>query len=65
MCKCGLGLVLELTENLRREHLAELNTPLIEGVDVPDCGLGEDGMLVKRNQLAQYAGREHLSENRV
>src|SRR3954447_21990847 len=41
---------LQFTNNALREHLAQLNAPLIERVDTPDRTLREHHMLVQRNQ---------------
>jgi hypothetical protein len=35
------------------QDLAKFHAPLIESVDLPDRALGEDAVLVKRNQFAQ------------
>ena len=43
------------------EDLAELHAPLIERVDPPDDALGEDAVLVERNELAQGCGIEALA----
>ena len=37
-----------------REHLAELDPPLVERVDVPDHALGEDAVLVERDERAEH-----------
>src|SRR5215510_13570035 len=50
---------LQLARDPLREHLAELDPPLVEGVDVPDSPGGEDRMLVQRDELA-----ERLREDR-
>src|SRR5262245_9396172 len=44
----GLGLALELRHDPLRERLAELDAPLVEGVDAPDGALREDAVLVER-----------------
>ena len=38
---------------LLRHHLAELDAPLVEGVDAPHGALDEHGVLVERHQLPQ------------
>ena len=35
------------------EDLAEFDTPLVEGIDTPDRALGEDGMLIQRDEFAE------------
>ena len=37
------------------QHLAELDAPLVERVDVPDRALREDAVLVERDELAERA----------
>src|SRR3990172_8821547 len=49
----GLRLALELREDALRQHLAELHAPLVERVDLPDGALGEDRVLVERDELAE------------
>ena len=50
---------LELSLNLLGQRLAELDTPLVEGVDVPDGTLGEGKVLVVGDQSTQ-SGRGDL-----
>lgn len=50
---------LQLSKNLLGQHLSELDTPLIEGVDVPDGTLGEGDVLVVDNQCTK-SGRGDL-----
>src|SRR5215471_19979321 len=61
----GLCLVLELWNDAFRQHLAELHTPLVKGINVPNDSLSEDGVLIKGNELAQDFRREPISQNRV
>ena len=61
----GLGVGLELGDDPLGQDLAELDSPLVEGVDAPDGALGEDAVLVKRHQRAERPRREPLGENRV
>src|SRR5262245_31839122 len=35
------------------QHFAKLDAPLVERVDLPDHALGEDAVLVERDQLAE------------
>ena len=42
-------------EDVRGQHLPELDAPLVEGVDVPDDALGEDGVLVEGDEGAEHA----------
>ncbi len=55
----------ELGDDARREHLAQLDSPLIERVDAPDDALSEDAVLVQRDERAEDVGREHLGEDHV
>ncbi|GKT93537.1 hypothetical protein Ct61P_11387 [Colletotrichum tofieldiae] len=45
-----------ILENLLSKDLAKLNTPLVEGVDVPDGSLGEGKVLVVDDQGSQLGG---------
>src|SRR5918995_5269133 len=60
-----LGLGGELGDDARREHLAELDTPLVERVDVPDRALRKDRMLVESDELAKRLGRQALGQDDV
>src|SRR5258708_34760924 len=57
----GLGRTLELGNDRLGESLAQFHAPLVEGIDLPDRSLGEDAMLVERDQLAQ-SGRRQVGE---
>src|SRR5439155_26609581 len=50
-----VGLVgrLKLRNDLLRQDLAQLDAPLIEGVDPPDRSLGEDRVFVQRYERAE------------
>ena len=50
MLELGLGRGLQLGDDVLRELLAKLNTPLVEGVDAPDGSLSEDAVLVEGDQ---------------
>src|SRR6476646_10708557 len=45
-----------------RELLPELDTPLVEGVDAPDCARDEDGVLVERHEGAERERCQLLEE---
>lgn len=47
------------------ESLAQLNAPLVEGVDVPDDALSEDLVLVGGDEGAESEWRQLLDDNRV
>src|SRR5262249_27920381 len=63
--KLGRFWAFELWDNRLRQRFAQLNAPLVERVDVPDDTLGEDAMLVQRDELAQRLGCEPFGKNRV
>ena len=54
----------ELGDDAHRELLAELDSPLIERVDVPDDALGEDGVLVEGDEHAEDVRSELLGHDR-
>ncbi len=64
--KSSRGTVLTLGGNLafhdglqpRGQFLAELDAPLVEGVDVPDRRLDEDPVLIERDEPAEREGIE-------
>src|SRR6476659_3053420 len=53
---------LELGDDPLRERLPQLHAPLIEGVDLPDGALGEDAVLVERDQFAERSRRQLLEQ---
>ena len=55
----------ELSEDFGGEDFAELDAPLVEGVDGPEDALGEDGVLVEGDELAQDLGSEGVGEEGV
>src|SRR5271167_4655058 len=61
----ALSLALKLGDDVLGQHLAQLNTPLIKGVNLPDCALRKDAVLVQRHQLAQDLRRKRLDQNRI
>ena len=61
MERCGgVG---ELVDDPSCQHLAQLDTPLIEGVDTPDDSLREHLVLVEGNQLPEHRGGQPRSKN--
>ena len=52
------GLALKHRLQRQRQFLAQLNPPLIIGVDAEDHALDKHPMLVKRDDLAQHKGRQ-------
>src|SRR5438094_4296730 len=58
-------LALKLRNDALGEHFAQLDAPLIKRINVPDHALGEDTVLVKRDELAENFRRQPLGEDRV
>ena len=46
-----------------RQHLAQLDAPLVEGVDLPDRALREHAVLVQRDQRAEHCRRQLFGED--
>src|SRR4029434_498651 len=65
MAELGFRRALELGDDVLGQHLAELDSPLIERVDVPDAPLGEHAVLVQRDELAERLRREPLCQDGV
>src|SRR3954468_23609635 len=55
-----LALARQLGADALRQHLAELDAPLVERIDVPDHALHEDAVLVERDQCAEDVWRQPL-----
>src|ERR1700692_3599270 len=49
----------------RRQLLAELDAPLVEGIDVPDRALGENLVLIERDEPPEHAWVEVAVEKRA
>src|SRR4051812_27457469 len=60
-----LGGGVQFRKNSPGQDLSEFDTPLVEGVDLPDDALRENRMLVKRYESAQRGRGEPLREDRV
>ena len=56
MLELGFRRTFELGDDPLGERLAQLHAPLVELIDLPDRALGEDAVLVERDQLAQRCG---------
>src|SRR6266853_4992806 len=65
MCELRFAFALNLRDDALRKRLAQLNAPLIEGIDVPDHALSEDGVFVQSHQLAQGFRRQLPGKDRV
>src|SRR5688500_16192837 len=57
--------ILEFWDDALRQHFAEFDAPLIEGVDVPDHTLHEHLVLVERNQLSERRWRKAIEQQRI
>src|SRR4030081_183050 len=55
----------QLGRDPEREHLAELDAPLVERIDPPDRALGEHLVLIEGNERAEGPRIEALREDRV
>lgn len=55
----------QLGKNLLGKLLAQLNSPLVKRVDVPDDTLDKDLVLVHRNQSSQGTRGQLLEQDRV
>src|SRR5271166_5209095 len=60
-----LVLTLEFRNDALRQCLSQLDSPLIERIDIPDRTLREYGMFVERYQLSQVFRCQPIGENRV
>src|SRR5271157_2395552 len=65
MLEIRLSCAFQFANDTLRKYLAQLNPPLVEGVDVPERSLRKDAVLVKRNQFAERLRRQPLGEDRV
>jgi hypothetical protein len=65
MSELGLRLALEFRNDALGQHFAQLDSPLVELIDVPDYALGENIMLVESDQLAERFRREPIGEDGV
>ena len=65
MLESRLRSTLELGNDLLGQRFAQLDTPLVEGIDLPDRALGEDAVLVERDQLAQCGRRQVVEQDDV
>src|ERR1700727_1126774 len=65
MCQCRLCRALQFANNTLRQHLAQLNAPLIKRVDTPDRSLSKYRMFIESDQLTQHLRRQLLRKDRV
>src|SRR5215469_14176926 len=62
MVQHWFGATLKFRDDALCQNFAELNPPLVEGINVPKDTLREDGVLVKSHQFAQRFWIERLGE---
>ena len=55
----------QLRYNPLSQDLTELDTPLIEWIDIPDHSLREDVVLIQSHELSQHAWSQPFGEDRV
>src|SRR5215510_406943 len=65
MAEARLCLALEFRNNALGQHLAQLDAPLIEGVNIPDRPLRENGLFVEGDEFAEDFRGESLGEDRI
>src|SRR5262249_42792889 len=65
MGELGFFLALELGDDALGRSLAKLDSPLTEGVDVPDSALCEPAELIERTQFSQRRRGQSLHKNGV
>ena len=65
MVQHWFGTILEFRDDALCQNFAELNPPLVEGINVPKGALREDGVLVKGHQFAQCFGSKLIRQNCV
>lgn len=57
--------ITQFRQNAVSKLFTQLHAPLVEGEDVKDGALGEDFVLVERNQRAQAERSDFTQQNRV
>src|SRR4030095_8427803 len=65
MIELGLRLALEFRDNSLSQHLAELDAPLVERVNIPNDALCENRVFIKSHELTQHFRRELVGKDRV
>ena len=65
MLELGLFVALELGDDALGKHLPQLDSPLVERVNLPDRTLGENTVLVKGDEFPQRRRGQLLKEERV
>src|SRR5215813_11263109 len=65
MLETGLLRAFKLRDNALSQHLAQLDTPLVERVNIPNDALRENRVFIKGHELTQHFRRELLGQDRV
>ena len=65
MFELGRGFAFEFGDDGLGQGFAKFDTPLVEGINVPDRSLGEDIVFVERDELAEYLGSEFVGEDGI
>src|SRR6266850_4271590 len=63
--KHRFGCALEFRNDALGQRLAQLDTPLIEGVDTPNCTLSENAVLVQCDKFPERFRRELFSDDGI
>src|SRR5437660_11088330 len=61
----GLSSALKFRDDPVCQYFAEFDAPLVERIDVPDCALDKNLMLIECNQLAQYLRCQPCGEDGI
>ena len=56
MLQLRSSFALQLGDDALGQYLAQLDTPLIEGIDIPDRALSENVVLIKSDQVPKACG---------
>ena len=65
MSELWFAFALDLRDDALRQDLAQLDAPLVERIDVPDCALREYRMFVERDKLAQGFRCQPFGQDRI
>src|ERR1700745_3710324 len=65
MAERRLCAALNFRNNALSQELAELHAPLVKRIDLPDRALGENGMFIESDELAQSLGQKPHGKNGV
>src|SRR5262252_5867849 len=65
MAQDWFGTAIEFRDDALGQHFSQLDSPLVERIDVPHDALRENGVLVEGHQLAECSWRQLLREDGV